>query len=60
MSHCLEPWFLTFGLLVVCALAAFSIGLVVGADLTRARLLKQLRQQACDDDLKTFRSLSHE
>lgn len=44
----MDHWLLSFGLLVVCSLAALSIGFVVGSDWQRARLLKQLREQARD------------
>lgn len=43
------PWLLTLGLLVVVGLSAFAIGLVVGGDVQRARLLEQFREQKRQD-----------
>ena len=41
-------WPLTFLVLLVFSGLAFLLGVAVGSDLTRARLIRQLKQQALE------------
>ena len=50
-------WAFAFVAVAFFGLMSFVIGLVVGSDITRARLISRLTQQLREDGLETFRRI---